>query len=110
MTASLTSPTLVRVGDENQAFGETRLRDPCGAGHLSIAVLGEVSGEHGSRIRGAAGQDRGDSGPILYALLEFAFSGNQVSVSGRDAGEIRDCVLTAGCSVNSHLKITRCGV
>ncbi len=108
MTESRTSPTLCVFVIGNGAFREARFLDPGGAGHLAVAVLRVVSGEHGRGIGGASRQNGGDSGADRSgALLQFAFSGNQGGVAHSDARNVGNCVERAGISVKRNMQIPR---
>ena len=102
----------VSVGDHHRAFEKSGFLDPCGAGHLAVAVLREPGGEYriGKRVRAAGQHGRHAGAHRTLADLQFARSGDQRRVADRDAGHVRDGIERSGGAVEGHSQIPCAGL
>ena len=96
----------VGVGDHHRAVEKSGFLDPCGAGHLAIAIFGEPSGK--DRIHGAlpARENRRHArADRPNANLQFSFAGNQRAIADFDALHIGDGIERARRAFKWHAEI-----
>jgi hypothetical protein len=97
----------VGVGDSHRALEKSALGDPCGAGHLAVAVVCVPVGEHGVEIVFPARKHDGHArANRTLADYELSFSGNQCRVTHFETGDVGDRVEPAGRSADRQRKVT----
>jgi hypothetical protein len=111
MTASRATDA-VCVGDHNRTFEETRLFNPGGTGHLTVAVLRKPAGKYGI-VHGifSARKNGGNSGANrTFSDLQLPFSGDERGVTDKDAVDVGDGVEFSGSAIKRNAEIAGAGL
>src|SRR5579864_3329950 len=79
----------VRIGDHHGAVKKAGFLDPCGAGHLAVAVLGEPSCKYGIHGGFASGENCCDTGTNRSdAHLQLSFAADQGAIPDLDSFDV----------------------
>ena len=100
----------VRVGDHHRTGEEAGFLEPGGTRHFAVAVEGEPAPEHGIAVRGAAREDRGDTG--AHRSLsddELPLSGDDRAMPNGHPRDVGNGVQRAGRAVEGNSKSAGAG-
>jgi hypothetical protein len=98
----------VRIGEQDGPFERPGFLEPCGAGHLAVAIQREPAAEHGNvEAHTSAGQDRGHACTHLSSAREVL---DERHVAYGDAGDVGDRVPGAGCTLERNPEVTGTGL
>ena len=98
----------VGIGHHHGPGQQARLVNPGGAGHFTVAVQPEPTGQRRIGVgTEAARQDCGDAGADrALALLQWRLAGNQRRVAHQDPGDVGDGIVGSRGSVEWHTEVS----
>jgi hypothetical protein len=96
-------PDTVRIGDHDRPFEKAGFLEPCCARHFAIAIQGKPRTEYWLVIScNATRENRRNAGAHCLVIRQIP---NNRFVTHRHAGDISNCVVCTGRSIEGNAKI-----